>query len=64
MGPVAIKKLKENLLAEDKLKDLQSELNILSTIKPHPNIIQYLGYCESENEILIVTVQTCIIFTI
>jgi serine/threonine protein kinase len=55
--PVAIKKLKENMLDEKRKQDLESELEILSSLKPHPNIIQYLGFCESENGILIVTVR-------
>ncbi|XP_074634416.1 proto-oncogene tyrosine-protein kinase receptor Ret-like isoform X5 [Acropora palmata] len=54
-GNVAIKMLKANAAESDK-RDLNSELELMKTLKPHPHVIKLLG-CVNESEPVLVLIE-------
>ncbi|XP_026482534.1 tyrosine kinase receptor Cad96Ca-like [Ctenocephalides felis] len=54
-GPstVAVKTLKGNATERDK-KDLESELQVMKQLGPHPNVVRLLGCCSDRHPILVI----------
>jgi len=42
---VAVKKLQSSTLSVDQMKDFQSEVKIMTTMKPHTNVLLFMGAC-------------------
>ncbi len=48
--------MKSGAIDESQISDFQSEMNLMKSIKPHPNIIQVLRSCSTpEGALCIVT---------
>jgi hypothetical protein len=56
MVVVAIKKLKQESVGT---KEFCDELMVMKQLKPHPNIVQFLGFCKTEDEFMLVMVGFC-----
>ncbi|XP_022919569.2 tyrosine kinase receptor Cad96Ca isoform X1 [Onthophagus taurus] len=50
---VAVKTLKENSTERDKT-DLLSELKVMKSLKPHPNVVKLLGCCTEKDPIFVI----------
>lgn len=53
-APCVVKKLK-NLEGDEALLDWEKEVNVLMNLRPHPNLITFLGVCMSPPNLALVT---------
>jgi len=44
-GDVAVKQIKQNTLSDHTLKDFWNEAALVAKLRPHTNIVQFLGVC-------------------
>lgn len=51
--------MKSGAIDQEKIDDFRAEMQLMRSIKPHPNIIQVLGICTGREDELCIVTEYC-----